>query len=369
MRQFPTKSIFLVVSLILLASIPVTTLTPSRAPQSQGDDFPEFSTYNLFTGPDSIDCRPEVLQQLADAIRKAQAPGNCSLGRLKIRVPAGDPIFQKAVVGARRDAVLSALNQLGVPVAGRLFVETAVFGDGTGHDTIYEPPLDKKAPKLDVIWTPEKGTPVKAGQQITAKATASDHPAPWQTGLKNIKLTVDGGERPFGFEEYQQDCERPALPQTLERFYIVPRPEPSMVRLRATARDYAGNETEVWADFPTGPGTPFPERAGCKMVHGSITYYQGIGGKCTGTLFVCGESFPAACNPNWFDRPSAVMSSETGPKICCDDWRKARQSKKPCDVSFDADCDGIPNSKDRAPSYKGNERPPQTRKADPFLQP
>ncbi len=223
------------------------------AQQAQSADFPEFSTYELFTGPNSLDLRPEVLQQLADAIRKAQAPGNCSLGRLKIRVPTGDPSFQDSLVKARRDAVLAALNRLGVPVAGRLFVETSVAGGPGGTDTVYESPLDKRPPKLDVIWTPEKGTKVEAGQRITAKATASDDPTQWQTGLKNIKLTVDGGDRPFGFQEYPQTCVPPLPPpQTLERFYIVPSPAPPMVRLRATAKDYAGNETEVWADFPTG---------------------------------------------------------------------------------------------------------------------
>lgn len=221
------------------------------AQQAQSADLPEFSTYDLFTDEeDSVDLRPEVLQQLADAIRKAQAPGSCSLGRLKIRVPTG--ALQDALLSARRDAVLAALDRLGVPVAGRLFVETSVAGGPGGTDTVYEPALDKRPPKLDVIWTPEKGTPVEADRRITAKATASDDPTSWQTGLKNIKLTVEGGDRPFGFKEYPQDCEHSSPPRTLERFYIVPSPAPPMVRLRATARDYAGNETEVWADFPTG---------------------------------------------------------------------------------------------------------------------
>ena len=245
----------LAASFAVLAIGGVSSFAPigsALAQQAQSADLPEFSTYDLFTDEDRPDPRPEVLQQLADAIRKAQAPGSCSLGRLKIRVPTGDPLFQGAVVQARRDAVLAALDRLGVPVAGRLFVETSVAGGPGGTDTVYEPALDKRPPKLDVIWTPEKGTPVKAEQKITAKATASDDPTQWQTGLKNIKLTVEGGERPFGFEEYPQDCEHSSPPRTLERFYIVPSPAPPMVRLRATARDYAGNETEVWADFPTG---------------------------------------------------------------------------------------------------------------------
>ena len=32
----------------------------------------------------------------------------------------------------------------------------------------------------------------------------------------------------------------------------MPANPPSMVRLRAVAKDFAGNETELWAEFPTG---------------------------------------------------------------------------------------------------------------------
>ena len=37
-------------------------------------------------------------------------------------------------------------------------------------------------------------------------------------------------------------------------------------------------------------------------------------------------------------------------KVCCDKWEEAKRTKKPCDVMFDADCDGTPNTNDDLPT-------------------
>jgi hypothetical protein len=117
--------------------------------------------------------------------------------------------------------------------------------------------------------------------------------------------------------------------------------------------DWSGNmgtqDTVVKIVDPPKPNTPFPPRAGCSELGQFVTYYQGIGGTCTGTMLVCRETLQVGCNAKWFGRPNSVMESQRGPQVCCDDWRKARQSKKPCDVGIDSDCDGIRNSEDKAP--------------------
>jgi hypothetical protein len=95
---------------------------------------------------------------------------------------------------------------------------------------------------------------VKAGDRITAKAIARDDANRWQSGIKTIDLNVEGGGS-FGFGDYPQPqppCERPPPPRTLEGVHTVRANPPALVRLRVVAKDYAGNETEVWADFPTG---------------------------------------------------------------------------------------------------------------------
>jgi hypothetical protein len=79
----------------------------AKAQEPPPSEFPEFSTYDLFEGDDPHPL-PHVLQQVAGAIRHALPPGDCLLGRLRIRTPEGDPIFQSAMAGARRDTVMAA---------------------------------------------------------------------------------------------------------------------------------------------------------------------------------------------------------------------------------------------------------------------
>lgn len=139
---------------VMAIGIASTIVAPARAQQ----DFPEFSTYQLFPDADSVQPKADVIRRLADTIRTVQPPAPCALGRLKIRTPQGDDLFQRSIAAARESAVLRALNGLGVPVAGRLFVESTVFGGSGGHDTVFETPLDRKPPKLTPTSVPRKGS-------------------------------------------------------------------------------------------------------------------------------------------------------------------------------------------------------------------
>ena len=211
---------------------------------------------DLFTGPDSIDLKNDAAQRLADAARRAQAPGACPLGEFTIFTTAeGDPIWQKAIAAERRDVVLLALDRQGIDVS-RFFVDSKVFGGKSRNDAQldYDAGRDQTPPKLDVTWTPPKGTKVGIGTRITAKAIARDDANRWQSGIKRIDLGVEGGGS-FGLEDYPQPqppCERTPPPQTLEGVHTVRANPPPLVRLHAIAKDYAGNETEIWAEFPTG---------------------------------------------------------------------------------------------------------------------
>ena len=210
-------------------------------------------TFELFTGPDSVDLKPGAAQQLADAARRAQAPGQCPLGRFTIFVPEGDPMFQNSLGTSRRDVVLDALARQGIDPS-RFFADVKMLGPRNDVQLDYDVERDQTAPKLNVTWTPPKGTKVKAGGKIKAKAVARDDTNRWQTGINTIDFDVQGGGS-FGFHDYprpQPPCERPPPPRTLEGVYTVPSDPPPIVRLRAVTKDFAGHDARDIAEFPTG---------------------------------------------------------------------------------------------------------------------
>ena len=207
---------------------------------------------DLFTG-DSVDLNRDAAQKLADAARKAQAPGQCPLGRLTINTPAGEELFQLALGQARRDVVLAFLDRQGIN-ASRFFADVKVGGTQSNVRLDYNVARDDIAPTLDVQWTPPKGTKVRVGTRITAKAIARDDANRWQTGIKTIDLDVQGGGQ-FGFGDYPQPqppCESPPPPRTLEGVYTVPANPPPIVRLRARTNDFANHHDTDIGEFPTG---------------------------------------------------------------------------------------------------------------------
>ena len=247
----------LAVSIAVLAIGGVSSLAPigSVFAQTPGTTAPVLFD-DLFDRPDGVELKPGAAQRLADAARRAQAPGSCPLGKFTIFVPPeGDLRFQKALGEARQRAVLDALNRQGIDPS-RFFVDSQNFGGEFGKDTMleYDAGRDRTAPTLEVTWTPPKATKVKAGGKITAKAVARDDANRWQTGINTIDLDVQGG-RSFGFQDYpwpQPPCERPPPPQTLEGTYTVPSNPPPIVRLRAVTKDFAGHEARDIGEFPTG---------------------------------------------------------------------------------------------------------------------
>ncbi len=104
-------------------------------------------------------------------------------------MPKGDELFQKALGFARRDAVLAFLDRQGIK-ASRFFADVKIEGTQSNVRLDYNVSRDTIPPKLNVEWTPPKGSKVKAGDRITAKAVARDDANLWQTGIKTIDLTL-----------------------------------------------------------------------------------------------------------------------------------------------------------------------------------
>jgi hypothetical protein len=234
----------------LVAVAPLGLMAVSPAAVAQQPAQVAFSTYELFAGPDSVDLDPGALARLADAIRGAGVPDGCPVGKLRIRVAEGDPLFQEALLAARRDAALAALDRL-VPVAGRLLVETAIFGGNEGHDAVYDFPRDTAAPALRANSMPRKGSKVQPGRRIVVRIAARDDAGPWETGVKTIQLVADSEAGRFIASENYEPCSDPKE-KRVQATYEVPADPPPVVRLTALAEDHSGHLVEESAEFPTG---------------------------------------------------------------------------------------------------------------------
>jgi hypothetical protein len=289
----------------MVICIASTILGPAHAQHDA-----EFSTFELFPDADSTDPKPDVVKRLADAIRKAQPPGKCPLGRLKIRTPnKGDAMFLASVATTRQQAVLQVLNSLGVPVAGRLSVESTVSGDSSGYDTIYEVPRDQKPPKIKTTSVPRKGSKVKAGDRIKVTIIARDNPDPWPTGIKVIQLVADSDRGRFIASENYEPCAQPAE-RRVEATYRVPDNPPPIVRLTALAEDFVGLMATEVGEFPTGDWygrLEWSMRAGPAHAQGWTRFFgaadlavsadgQGkLAGTIVGTASMEGESSSPEC--------------------------------------------------------------------------
>lgn len=285
-----------------LAIAGAATLAPASA-QHAGP-----FVYDLFSG-DSVDVDPVEARKLADEARKALTPGDCPVGRLTVFAGEGDNLFQEALAKARRDKVLLYLDGQGID-ASRFFANTKVFGaeeNSTDVQLEYGLP-DRIPPQINVTSTPEKGKKVTPNQRITVKAIARDDVGSWQSGVKTIDLEAEGGQL-FGFEDYPQSCDSPPPPQTLDGVYVVPANPPPVVRLRAVAKDFAGNRSELAAEFPTGDwygSLKFSSEGVVRGVTTTITDHMDIvldydgQGNLTGSL-VGNRSFTVQNHPdcNW----------------------------------------------------------------------
>jgi hypothetical protein len=207
--------------------------------------------FNVFPDADSVEPAPKELARLAGAIRQAKVPRECPLGELTIYTPKGNDTFQQALSDARRDAVLAALERLGLGVAGRLFVNE-VQGSAGKFDVGYSGARDDKPPTLTTTSQPKKGSKVKAGQTITVTMVARDDADHLQTGIESIRLIPlsDGGRDVAPTPMRYGPCSDPREKRVVAT-YVVPDNPPPVLRLRACAWDHANNQDCDVAEFPT----------------------------------------------------------------------------------------------------------------------
>lgn len=207
------------------------------------------SLNGLFENESSVNLTPAGAQKVRDVAQRAGAQGNCPKGTFTVVMKKGDDLFQEALAGARRDAILQILGDQ----ARNFAMETDINGARDDVRVNYGT-RDTVSPTINVTWSPAKNTKVNHGQKIIAKATARDDSNRWQSGIKTIDFDVQSGGQ-FGFQDYPrppQNCENAPPQQTSEGIYTVPSPEPPIVRLRAHTDDYAGHSAQDIAEFPTG---------------------------------------------------------------------------------------------------------------------
>ncbi len=221
-------------------------LGPALAQITENPD--PISLGDLFSAEDSVDLAPDATAILQGAALLGQAEGNCPKGTITIVVAAtDDPLFQEALARARLEIVEQALGD------HALDWRLETIHDGFADEVKVEyGRSDQEPPRLDVVWTPPQGTEVAPGDTITATIVANDDSDTFQTGIASISMEA-GNEAPFGHEYPQppQTCEAMAPAQQMEGFYAVPDPAPTQVNMRATAMDFAGNELDLLAAFPT----------------------------------------------------------------------------------------------------------------------
>lgn len=132
-------------------------------------------------------------------------------------------------------------------------------------------------------------------------------------------------------------------------------------RLAADQRP-AGDAQAPAGEPPGTGGAPWtPPRPGCEP-QGTSIYYTGNlismttgEASCSRQILVCGDmlrtdkrynSSQGEKCPFVEGERTAIAYRVDGGMVCCDEWRKAKLSKSPCDPLADADCDGILNDDD-----------------------
>jgi hypothetical protein len=112
-----------------------------------------------------------------------------------------------------------------------------------------------------------------------------------------------------------------------------------------TVKSGGGVPVRVCVGEPAPGAPPWLDPTGCEDLRTTTIFYQGIGGRCTGSLVACGEGIEVHCPYHG----NAIAFSEPGPLVCCERLRQGLGSREPCDPAMDADCDGRPNGSDEDP--------------------
>ena len=173
-----------------MIGIGMTAIAPASA-QTPGTAGP--ITFDLFDGNDvNVNPTPHngSLTPRAGRRRRANARWDGSRSTCRQVIPCSS----RRSVRPGGAPVLAFLNSQGINPS-RFFADVAVGGTQNNVRLDLDVSQDTTAPSLDVTWTPPKGTKVRAGTRITARAIAKDDANLWQSGIKTIDLDVQGGGR------------------------------------------------------------------------------------------------------------------------------------------------------------------------------
>ena len=246
-------------AIILTAIAACTTAFISRT--SSGIQTVPQQSSGISLGPlfeqDLADLKPT--QALKSLIEKARSnrPECPDALTLKVVIKGvGDPIFRDTLAKARVEALETFFENNGFK-KGRDYKLEAPDLKGQ-NDDVYASYSSPSKPKLNTTSKPEKGTKVKVGDTITVTLTAADDANSVQSGIRAIQL-IDLNTKGLVPNPWYAEssgvarCSSGARrPPPLTVVYKVPAGAPPLVRLEASAEDFAGNIDRDLGEFPLG---------------------------------------------------------------------------------------------------------------------
>jgi hypothetical protein len=204
--------------------------------------------------PDLANVKPtDALKSLADKARRDRAECPDAL-TLKVVLTKGDPLFLETLAKAREEALEQFLEKnYGLKRDRDYKFDQFVTGLKEDVEATYRGP---EKPRLNTTSDPPKGTKVKAGDLIEVTMTATDNANASQSGVKSIYLVdlqTNGFVDVKSFDASSKCTATARRPPTFKaQPYKVPPNPPPLVRLEASAEDFAGKLDSDLGVFPTG---------------------------------------------------------------------------------------------------------------------
>jgi hypothetical protein len=247
----PTLAALVVISPVALTAPQGRTAQPSPQPPQSG-----MTSLGTLFEPDLAELLPTGTDALKSLAEKAKGDRSECPDALAFKVViqgTGDPLWRETLARARQDALVAFLRNHGL-MQGRDY-KLDKFDMNGPKDDVQVRFNGPEKPKLNTTSKPPKGTKVKAGDLIEVTMTATDDANVAQSGIRAIQLMdlQTNGLVDVKYFEDSSKCTASALrpPSFKAQPYKVPSNPPALVRLEATAEDFAGNVNRDLGVFPT----------------------------------------------------------------------------------------------------------------------
>lgn len=197
----------------------------------------------------------DALKSLADKAKQKRSECPDAFTLQVVLRGVGDPIFLDTLAKAREESLETFLTSYGLKKG--LDYNLLPFNVKGARDDVQASYQSPAQPKLKTTSVPPKGTKVKPGDTIKITMTAADDSNAAQSGIRAIQL-VDQQSNGIVPDPWYADgkvskCSAAARnPPPLTVTYKVPENPPPIVRLEASAEDFAGNVERDLGTFPTG---------------------------------------------------------------------------------------------------------------------